>query len=217
MALYLMGVYGEGRRVVPRALGRRPAASSTWARAASASGGSTTSRSTSSAQAIARTSVDDLDRRPRARARRTGDEFRARAGSAGETTKGATDNARGQQGLQRLRRGRLDKAREFYGETLGLETSEEHGQLTLHLAGDRPTFVYPKEDHAPATYTILNFPVDDIDAAVDGLAARGVRFERYDGMPRTRRGSCAAAARHGPGHRLVQGPGRQHPLRAPEG
>ena len=71
------------------------------------------------------------------------------------------------------------KAREFYGETLGIETSEEHGMLTLHLAGDRPTLVYPKPDHTPATYTVLNFPVDDIDAAVDGLVERGVEFERY--------------------------------------
>ena len=52
--------------------------------------------------------------------------------------------------------------------------------MTLHLAGDRPTLVYPKPDHTPATYTILNFPVDDIGKAVDELAARGVRFERYD-------------------------------------
>jgi catechol 2,3-dioxygenase-like lactoylglutathione lyase family enzyme len=76
----------------------------------------------------------------------------------------------------------LGKAREFYGETLGLKTSEEHGLLTLHLAGDRPTLVYPKPGHTPATYTILNFPVDDIDAAVDALSARGVSFERYDGF-----------------------------------
>jgi catechol 2,3-dioxygenase-like lactoylglutathione lyase family enzyme len=76
----------------------------------------------------------------------------------------------------------VPKAREFYGETLGLETSEEHGLMTLHIAGDRPTLVYPKPDHTPATYTILNFPVDDIDNAVDQLAARGVRFERYDGL-----------------------------------
>jgi catechol 2,3-dioxygenase-like lactoylglutathione lyase family enzyme len=67
------------------------------------------------------------------------------------------------------------KAREFYGETLGLKTSEENGLLTLHLAGERPTLVYPKPDHAPANYTILNFPVDDIDKAVDELDARGVR------------------------------------------
>src|SRR5918997_5039249 len=72
------------------------------------------------------------------------------------------------------------KAREFYGDTLGLKTSEEHGLLTLHLAGDRPTLVYPKPDHEPATYTILNFPVEDIDAAVDALMERGVAFEIYE-------------------------------------
>jgi catechol 2,3-dioxygenase-like lactoylglutathione lyase family enzyme len=82
----------------------------------------------------------------------------------------------------------VQKAREFYGETLGLETSEEHGLLTLHLAGDRDTLVYPKPDHTPATYTILNFPVDDIDKAVDELASRGVRFERYDGFEQDERG-----------------------------
>jgi catechol 2,3-dioxygenase-like lactoylglutathione lyase family enzyme len=72
-------------------------------------------------------------------------------------------------------------ARAFYGETLGLSVSEEHGMLTLNLAGDRPTLVYPKADHTPASYTILNFPVADIEAAVDALTARGVRFERYEG------------------------------------
>jgi catechol 2,3-dioxygenase-like lactoylglutathione lyase family enzyme/alpha-beta hydrolase superfamily lysophospholipase len=76
----------------------------------------------------------------------------------------------------------IPTARQFYGETLGLRVSEQHGMLTLHLAGDRDTLVYPKPDHAPATFTVLNFPVDDIDAAVDQLAARGIRFERYDGM-----------------------------------
>ena len=82
----------------------------------------------------------------------------------------------------------LERARRFYGETLGLEVSEEHGLLTLHIAGDRPTLVYPKPDHTPADYTILNFPVDDIDAIVDGLVERGVRFERYDGMQQDERG-----------------------------
>jgi catechol 2,3-dioxygenase-like lactoylglutathione lyase family enzyme len=82
----------------------------------------------------------------------------------------------------------LDKAREFYGETLGLKTSEQHGLITLHLASGRDTLVYPKPDHTPATYTILNFPVDDIEAAVDALVARGVRFERYDGMDQDERG-----------------------------
>jgi catechol 2,3-dioxygenase-like lactoylglutathione lyase family enzyme len=76
----------------------------------------------------------------------------------------------------------VPKAREFYEGTLGLKTTEENGLLTLHLAGDRPTIVYPKPAHTPADYTILNFPVDDIEAAVDGLAARGVMFERYDGL-----------------------------------
>jgi catechol 2,3-dioxygenase-like lactoylglutathione lyase family enzyme len=83
----------------------------------------------------------------------------------------------------------LDKAREFYGSVLGLDvTTEEMGLLTLHLAGDRPTIVYPKPDFEPATYTILNFPVDDIDAAVDGLIERGVAFELYDGFGQDERG-----------------------------
>ncbi|HZH23377.1 MAG TPA: VOC family protein [Solirubrobacteraceae bacterium] len=82
----------------------------------------------------------------------------------------------------------IDKARKFYGETLGLETSEENGMLTLHIAGDRPTLVYPKDDHTPADFTILNFPVDDVDAAVGALAARGVRFERYDGFGQDEQG-----------------------------
>jgi catechol 2,3-dioxygenase-like lactoylglutathione lyase family enzyme len=82
----------------------------------------------------------------------------------------------------------LQKARDFYGRTLGLRTSLENGLLTLHLAGDRPTLIYPKPDHEPATYTILNFPVDDIDKAVDELVARGVRFERYDGFEQDEKG-----------------------------
>src|SRR5206468_7279991 len=71
-------------------------------------------------------------------------------------------------------------ARAFYGDTLGLRVTEEHGLLTLHIAGDRNILVYPKPDHTPATYTILNFPVDDIERAVDELTARGVRFLHYD-------------------------------------
>ena len=82
----------------------------------------------------------------------------------------------------------LDKARQFYGETLGVSTSEENGLMTLHLAEDREVLVYPKPDHTPADYTILNFPVDDIDAAVDELASRGVRFERYDGFGQDEKG-----------------------------
>ena len=73
-------------------------------------------------------------------------------------------------------------AKEFYEGKLGLRVSEANGMLTLHLAGDRDTLVYPKADHVPATYTILNFPVADIEAAVDELVARGVEFEHYPGM-----------------------------------
>jgi catechol 2,3-dioxygenase-like lactoylglutathione lyase family enzyme len=80
-------------------------------------------------------------------------------------------------------------ARAFYADTLGLEVTEEYGLLTLHLnGGERPTLIYPKPDHAPAAYTILNFKVDDIEAAVDALAARGVEFLRYDGMEQDERG-----------------------------
>jgi catechol 2,3-dioxygenase-like lactoylglutathione lyase family enzyme len=82
----------------------------------------------------------------------------------------------------------VEKARAFYGDTLGVRTSEEHGMLTLHLAGDRDVLVYPKPDHTPATYTILNFPVEDVDAAVDELTARGVTFERYEGMGQDEKG-----------------------------
>ena len=83
----------------------------------------------------------------------------------------------------------LDAAREFYGSVLGLDvTTEEMGLLTLHLAGDRDTIVYPKPDFEPATYTILNFPVDDIDAAVDALIERGVAFELYEGFGQDERG-----------------------------
>lgn len=85
----------------------------------------------------------------------------------------------------------VQKAREFYGETLGLGTSvldEEHGLMALQLGGDRDTLVYQKSDFSPATYTILNFAVDDIGAAVDELASRGVSFERYDGFEQDEKG-----------------------------
>ncbi len=79
-------------------------------------------------------------------------------------------------------------ARAFYGDVLGLRTSEAHGLLTLHLAGDRDTIVYPKPDHTPAEFTILNFPVEDIESTVDELGVRGVTTLRYDGMPQDERG-----------------------------
>jgi predicted enzyme related to lactoylglutathione lyase len=82
----------------------------------------------------------------------------------------------------------LEAAKKFYGETLGLNTSEQYGLLTLHLAGSRDTLVYPKPDHVPANYTILNFEVDDIDAAVDELVRRGVQLEKYDGLGQDEKG-----------------------------
>ena len=84
------------------------------------------------------------------------------------------------------------KAREFYEGTLGLRVSDEHDMLVLHLAGGRDTLIYPKPDHTPATYTILNFPVSDIDEAVDELTSRGVRFERYDGLEQDEKGVSRA-------------------------
>ena len=82
----------------------------------------------------------------------------------------------------------LPTARKFYGVTLGLRTSEEYGLMWLHLAGDRDTLVYHSPDLTPASYTILNFDVGDIDQAVDALLARGVRFERYDGLSQDDKG-----------------------------
>jgi catechol 2,3-dioxygenase-like lactoylglutathione lyase family enzyme len=75
----------------------------------------------------------------------------------------------------------VPRAKQFYGETLGLRVSEQDDVLFLHIAGDRDTLVYPKDDHTPASFTILNFPVEDVEAAVDALAERGVSFERYAG------------------------------------
>ena len=75
----------------------------------------------------------------------------------------------------------LDAAKRFYGETLGVEVMENDAGLTLHIAGDRPILVYPKDNHEPATFTILNFPVDDVEGTVAGLTERGVEFERYEG------------------------------------
>lgn len=82
----------------------------------------------------------------------------------------------------------LAAATRFYGETLDIEVSEESGLLTLHLAGGTDVLVYQKEDHVPAVFTILNFPVDDIDAAVTELTRRGVVFERYDGFAQDDKG-----------------------------
>ena len=74
----------------------------------------------------------------------------------------------------------IPKAKEFYGEVLGLSVSESNGILTLQIAGGSRIVIYPKPNHVPATFTILNFPVDSVDRAVDDLAKRGVRFEIYN-------------------------------------
>jgi catechol 2,3-dioxygenase-like lactoylglutathione lyase family enzyme len=82
----------------------------------------------------------------------------------------------------------IASARAFYADTLGLEVSEANGMLTLHLAGGGRVLIYPKEGHEPATFTVLNLPVEDIDDAVEALAARGVVFERYEGMAHDEKG-----------------------------
>jgi catechol 2,3-dioxygenase-like lactoylglutathione lyase family enzyme len=82
----------------------------------------------------------------------------------------------------------IGAARTFYAETLGLEVSEENGMLTLHIADGGNILVYPKPDHAPASFTILNFPVDDIDGAVSELTKNGVSFERYEGLEQDEKG-----------------------------
>jgi catechol 2,3-dioxygenase-like lactoylglutathione lyase family enzyme len=74
----------------------------------------------------------------------------------------------------------VPKAKEFYSQTLGLEVSETMGLLELHLASGARVLIYPKPNHTPATFTILNFPVDNVEQAVDELTRRGVRFEHYD-------------------------------------
>jgi predicted enzyme related to lactoylglutathione lyase len=87
----------------------------------------------------------------------------------------------------------LEAARSFYGETLGLTVSDgPMGVLSLDLAGGRSTLIYPKPDFTPATYTILNFQVDDVETAVDELGSRGIKFERYEGFEQDERGIAHA-------------------------
>ena len=76
----------------------------------------------------------------------------------------------------------MEKARRFYGDVLGVRVEDgDMGMLVLRLGGERPVLLYPKADHEPATYTVLNFPVEDVDGTVDALTERGVTFERYEG------------------------------------
>jgi len=82
----------------------------------------------------------------------------------------------------------IPRAKEFYGQTLGLEITEDNDMLTLHLAGGGTVLIYPKENHQPASFTVLNFPVSDVDAAVDSLTKAGVTMERYEGFNQDERG-----------------------------
>ena len=91
----------------------------------------------------------------------------------------------------------IQAAKKFYGETLEVKVSEEHGLLTLHLAGGNNVLIYPKANHVPATFTVLNFPVDDVDRAVDELTKRGVRFEIYD-LPDIKTDQKGIMRGHGP-------------------
>jgi catechol 2,3-dioxygenase-like lactoylglutathione lyase family enzyme len=91
------------------------------------------------------------------------------------------------------------KTKEFYAQTLGLEVTEEHDMLTLHLAGGGMVVIYPKDNHEPASFTVLNFPVEDIDQAVDELTKAGIQFERYEGFDQDERGIVRPdSSQHGP-------------------
>jgi catechol 2,3-dioxygenase-like lactoylglutathione lyase family enzyme len=105
----------------------------------------------------------------------------------------------------------IEAAKRFYGETLGVEIEvldEANGLLSLKHAGERETLLYQKPDHTPANNTVLNFPVDDIDAAIDELTARGVEFERYDDLPADEKGILRGrAAGRGPDIAWFKDPG----------
>jgi catechol 2,3-dioxygenase-like lactoylglutathione lyase family enzyme len=92
------------------------------------------------------------------------------------------------------------RAKQFYGETLGLHVSEENGLLALHLAGDSTVLVYPKDNHEAATFTVLNFPVEDVDAAVDALRAKGVETKIYsdEELPSDEKGIVRGGPDRGP-------------------
>jgi catechol 2,3-dioxygenase-like lactoylglutathione lyase family enzyme len=94
----------------------------------------------------------------------------------------------------------IARARQFYSETLGLEVTEENGMLTLHPAGGARILIYPKDNHEPASFTVLNFPVADIDRAVGELTAAGVEFERYEGIDQDERGIVRPPAGGGGPH-----------------
>ena len=97
----------------------------------------------------------------------------------------------------------IQKAKEFYGQTLGLEVSETPEGLALQLAGGGKVFIYPKENHAPATFTVLNFSVNDIDHVVGELAGRGVQFESYEGEIKTDEKNIFRGAAQGKGPNIA--------------
>ncbi len=92
----------------------------------------------------------------------------------------------------------IPKAKAFYAQTLGLEVTEENGMLTLHLAGGGTVLIYPKDNHEPASFTVLNFSVEDIDQAVDRLTKAGIQFERYEGSNQDERGISRPPREYGP-------------------
>lgn len=92
----------------------------------------------------------------------------------------------------------IAKAREFYSEVLGLQVDEANGALMLHLGTGAQVYVYAKDNHVPATYTILNFPADSIDQAVDALTGKGITFERYEGLTDERGVARGRANNRGP-------------------
>jgi catechol 2,3-dioxygenase-like lactoylglutathione lyase family enzyme len=94
--------------------------------------------------------------------------------------------------------GDVEKSKAFYADTLGLDVEEVMGGLALHLAGGAQVFIYPKADHEPASHTVLNFIVDDVDAAVDRLTGAGIRFEQYEGELATDEKGVARAPEGGP-------------------
>ena len=95
----------------------------------------------------------------------------------------------------------IEASRRFYESVLGLVVKDEGmgGMISVQLPKGGAVLIYPKDDHQPATFTILNFPVDDIDAVVDELAAKGVVMDRYDGMDQDEKGILRGkAAGQGP-------------------
>ena len=109
--------------------------------------------------------------------------------------------------------GDIEAERAFYADTLGVTVEDGNGSLMLNLANGQRVFIYPKPNHEPATFTVLNFEVDDINAAVDELSGKGVTVRALRG-PGAGRARDRARQRR-PHDRLVQGPGRQHPVGAP--